>query len=102
MYFGVFAVGADISAGLLAFYETREKGLKASIAFKSFKAEFLKRAESDVLFICTAGKEIREMIANSMDECKRVNKMIQIQAICQNETVANMQIELSIKVKQNG
>lgn len=52
MYFGALAVGADTAAGIHAYYLGVEKKLKLSLAFKSCKAEFLKRAETDVTFVC--------------------------------------------------
>ena len=50
MYFGALAVGADLTSGIHAFYFSQELGYKISFAFKGMQAEFLKRAESDVIF----------------------------------------------------
>jgi hypothetical protein len=81
MYFGAMAVGADVAVGLHAFYLSELKKAKISLAFKSFNAEFLKRAESDVNFICEEGNKIIKMIEESKIEGKRVNEMIDVQAI---------------------
>ena len=99
MYFGAMAVGADVAVGLHAFYLSELKKAKISLAFKSFNAEFLKRAESDVNFICEEGNKIIKMIEESMIEGKRVNEMIDVQAInSSNEMVAKFTMELSLKV----
>lgn len=99
MYFGAMAVGADVAVGLHAFYLSELKKTKISLAFKSFNAEFLKRAESDVNFICEEGNKIIKMIEESMIEGKRVNEMIDVQAInSSNEMVAKFTMELSLKV----
>ena len=99
MYFGAMAVGADVAVGLHAFYLSELKKAKISLAFKSFNAEFLKRAESDVNFICEEGNKIIKMIEESKIEGKRVNKMIDVQAInSSNEMVAKFTMELSLKV----
>ncbi len=44
MYFGVLAVGADVTAGLHAFYFCDELNVRPSFAFKAMKSEFIKRA----------------------------------------------------------
>ena len=99
MYFGAMAVGADVAVGLHAFYLSELKKAKISLAFKSFNAEFLKRAESDVNFTCKEGDKINKMIEESKIEGKRVNEMIDVQAInSSNEMVAKFTMELSLKV----
>jgi hypothetical protein len=99
MYFGAMAVGADVAVGLHAFYLSELKKAKISLAFKSFNAEFLKRAETDVNFICEEGNKIIKMIEESKIEGKRVNEMIDVQAInSSNEMVAKFTMELSLKV----
>ena len=99
MYFGAMAVGADVAVGLHAFYLSELKKAKISLVFKSFNAEFLKRAESDVNFICEEGNKIIKMIEESKIEGKRVNEMIDVQAInSSNEMVAKFTMELSLKV----
>jgi hypothetical protein len=99
MYFGAMAVGADVAVGLHAFYLSELKKAKISLAFKSFNAEFLKRAESDVNFICEEGNKINKMIEESKIEGKRVNEMIDVEAMnSSNEMVAKFTMELSLKV----
>src|SRR5690554_5553858 len=61
MYFGSLAVGADMAAGLHAFYFAEESGVKVSFAFKAVKAEFLKRATSDVYFNSNEGQLVKQI-----------------------------------------
>jgi hypothetical protein len=99
MYFGAMAVGADVAAGLHAFYLSEITNCKISLAFKSFGAEFLKRAESDVIFTCEEGKKIATMIEKSRIEGKRMNELIEVIAFnSTNEIVAKFKMELSLKV----
>jgi len=99
MYFGAMAVGADVAAGIHAFYLSEVSKYKISLAFKSFRAEFLKRAESDIIFKCEEGKKISLMIEKSKIEGKRINEMIEVQAInSSSEIVATFSMELSLKV----
>ena len=102
MYFGALAVGADFAGGLHGFYHARQAGVKVSLAFKSFQAQFLKRPESHVYFICTMGQNVKDMIAESKKTGQRINKPILITA-CTNypqqpDDVASFTLELSLKV----
>jgi hypothetical protein len=99
MYFGALAVGADVAVGIHAFYLSEIKNYKISLAFKSFSAEFLKRAESDVIFMCEEGQKISNMIEKSKIEGKRINEIIEILAYnSKKEIVAKFSMELSLKV----
>ena len=50
------------------------------LLFKDFNADFLKRAEGDVHFICKDGKKITEMIEKVIESQKRVNQSIEVLA----------------------
>jgi acyl-coenzyme A thioesterase PaaI-like protein len=102
MYFGALAVGADVAGGMHGFYHAQKAGVNVSLAFKSFQAQFLRRPESDVFFVCTMGNKVKEMIVNSQTSGERQNQLLQIQAYTsypyQAEEVANFVLELSLKV----
>ena len=70
--------------------------------FKSFHAQFIKRPESDVHFVCTQGDEIKAMVEKSKASGERINKVIKVNAytnyLTQPELVAELSLELSIKV----
>ena len=65
MYFGALCIGADCAPGAFAMYLIRQQPARISMVFKDFQAEFLKRAEGDVHFICDQGKEIAELVAQA-------------------------------------
>ena len=102
MYFGALAVGADLAGGLHSFYHAKRANLKVSVAFKSFQAQFLRRPESDVYFVCEEGNRVKEMLLESKKSGERVNKPIQIRAFTDYlknpEEVATFSLELSVKV----
>ncbi len=102
MYFAALATGADLAGGLHGFYHARQANVKLSLAFKSFKAQFLKRAETDVYFICEMGNEVLAMITESKQSGLRINKAISVKAYTHypNEPieVASFVLELSLKV----
>lgn len=100
MYFGSLAVGADIAAGIHAFYFAEESGVKVSFAFKAVKAEFLKRATSDVYFNSSEGQLVKQAFDEAMETKERVNKWIKVEAKnTDNEIVAVFDMEISVKVQ---
>lgn len=101
MYFGSLAVGADIAAGLHAFYFAEQSGVKVSFAFKAVKAEFLKRATSTVTFSSNEGKIVQEVFNEAMESKERVNRWIHVEAKnTDHEIVATFEMEISVKVKE--
>ena len=100
MYFGALAVGADVAAGLHAFYFAESMGYKVSFAFKSFSGEFIKRAESDVIFKINQGELVRKAIEKSAQTGERMNQEIDVIATnVSNEEVATFKMIVSVKVK---
>jgi len=100
MYFGALAVGADVCGGVHAFYYAEKLNKKVSFAFKSMKAEFLKRAESDVIFECTEGITIGNIVRQSFESQERINHIVPVTARnSSGEIVAAFEMEISVKVK---
>ncbi|MEJ6799052.1 MAG: PaaI family thioesterase [Crocinitomicaceae bacterium] len=100
MYFGALAVGADTAAGIHAYYLGVEKGLNLSLAFKSCKAEFIKRAETDITFVCKEGRKITQQMETSQSTGERQNEDIFVEAFnTKKEIVATFVMTLSLKVK---
>ena len=80
MYFGALAVGADLVGGIHAFYYAEKTKAKISFAFKDLKADFLKRAESDVLFTTKDGLIIQEAMNKAIVENTRINQAVTVSA----------------------
>lgn len=100
MYFGALAVGADVTAGLHAFYFCDELNVRPSFAFKGMKAEFVKRAETDVVFNCNEGVVIREQVLQAIRTNERQNHWVKVTAKDLNgEVVALFEMEISVKIK---
>lgn len=99
MYFGALAVGADIASGIHVFYFSEIEGKKISFSFKGMKADFIKRAETDVVFESNEGQIIKSAIQESSETGERVNKTIRVNAIdLNNEVVATFEMIASLKV----
>jgi hypothetical protein len=100
VYFGALAIGADAVIGMLAIDKIKRSETKVNLIFKSFKAEFLKRAEGDTIFICDKGLEIDEMLQETLASGERVNRIIPAVACVNGEEVARFELELSLKASQ--
>lgn len=100
MYFGSLAVGADVAAGLHAYYFAENSGVKVSFAFKAVKAEFLKRAMTNVTFESKDGELVEDAFNNALRTKERINQWVKVEAKNDdNEIVAIFDMEISVKVK---
>ncbi|MDG1146992.1 MAG: DUF4442 domain-containing protein [Crocinitomicaceae bacterium] len=100
MYFGALAVGADVSAGIHAFYFSKKMKRPVSFAFKSMSAEFLKRAESDITFTSNQGAVVEAAMKSSAETGTRINKPVNVIATdSSGELVATFVLVVSVKVK---
>ena len=102
MYFGALSVGADITGGFLAMMCIQKSKRKVTLIFKDFRADFLKRAEGDVHFVCHEGGEISSLVAKTINSGQRENMIVHIDAIVpsiSNDIVAKFELTLSLKNK---
>ena len=101
MYFGALSIGADISGGFAAFYFIQKNNYKMSLIFKDFSAQFLKRAEEDVIFVCNQVDDIKRFIEKTNNSEKRNNMTVIISAFpkseINHEAVAEFKLTLSVK-----
>ena len=100
MYFGALAIGADLAAGLHAFYYAEQSSKKMSFAFKGVKAEFLMRGESNIVFVSNQGDVIQTAVQEALSSGERINKVIEVLAIDDvGNHVAKFEMIVSIKFK---
>lgn len=101
MYLGTLCMGADIAAGLIAFQLAREQGQRFSFIFKDLKAEFLKRAEDDVVFTNDDGAVIRDLLRRTTESGEREEATVRVVATVPaklgEEPVARFELTLSMK-----
>ena len=100
MYFGALSVGADITGGFLALPPIQKSKRKIVLVFKDFNAKFLKRAESDVHFICKDGKAVKDLVDLAIKKQERQNYKLNIIATTpkiSDDIVADVELTLSIK-----
>ena len=100
MYFGALSVGADITGGFLAMPPIQKSKRKIILVFKDFNAKFLKRAESDVHFICKDGQAVSDLVNTAIETGERQNYKLNITATTpkiSKDIVAEFELTLSIK-----
>ena len=98
MYFGALAVGADVAGGIHAFYYAKKMNKKISFAFKGMNAQFIKRAETDCIFVSNDGKKVEAAVLLSIKTQERVNETTKVIAYnLANEVVAEFEMIVSIK-----
>jgi acyl-coenzyme A thioesterase PaaI-like protein len=104
MYFGVLATGADLAGGLVAMNEIVKSNMPIALSFKDFHAEFLKRAEGDVHFVCNQVQELKSFVKEVSTSNERKNFKVIINAKVPSqgpELVARFELTLSLKKKDN-
>ena len=102
MYFGVLAVGADVTGGFLAMDPIMKSGRKVALIFKDFNADFIKRPEGDVHFYCNDGANIKNLVDKAIETGERHNYTMEIEAnvpSISNDVVARFKLTLSLKDK---
>lgn len=104
MYFGALAAGADCAGGFMAMNIIMRDKLPMNMVFKDFNAEFLRRAEGDVYFVCEDGREVKAMIDEAMATGDRHNMSVTVTAYVPTdrpqEPVARFVLTLSVKKRQ--
>jgi len=97
MYIGVLTVGADLACGMLGLYHINESGKNISLVFKDMKADFLKRPDQDVDFICHQGLEVKKMVEDTIETGDRQSIPLKIEAKCGENIVVEFILTLSLK-----
>lgn len=104
MYFGALVIGSELvvaAKAVQAIYESKEK---VDFVFKDFKAQFLKRAEGDVHFICEHGLEVEALVQKAIQSGERETQTFPGYAVVPskdpNEKVVTFEVTLSVKKKQ--
>ncbi len=103
MYFGALCAGADIAAGLCAFRAIREGHRKVVPIFKDLRADFLKRADGDVVFRSREGRRVAEAVRQADETGERVTLPVDVVATVPakygDEAVARFTLGLSVRRK---
>jgi acyl-coenzyme A thioesterase PaaI-like protein len=103
MYFGALCAGADIAAGLSAFRAIREGHGRVVPIFKDLRADFLKRADGDVVFRSREGRRVAEAVRQADESGERITLPVEVVATVPrkygDEPVARFTLGLSLRRK---
>lgn len=101
MYFGALCAGADLAGALTAMRRIEASGRRISLIFKDVRAQFLKRAEGDVIFSCEDGEAIAGLVQRTIESGEREERPVRIVATVPEklgpEPVAEFVLTLSLK-----
>jgi hypothetical protein len=80
-----------------------DSGEPIVFVFKDFQADFLKRAEGDVVFTCTEGPMLRDLVERARTSGKREEGTVHVVATAPDklgeEPVARFALTISLKKK---
>ncbi|HTN52733.1 MAG TPA: DUF4442 domain-containing protein [Anaeromyxobacter sp.] len=103
MYLGALVAGADLAAGLQAVRAMRDGHPDVRLVFADLRAEFLKRADGDVVFRSRDGRRVAEAVRRADATGERVTLPVEIVATVPRrygeEPVARFTLGLSLKRK---
>lgn len=103
MYVGVLCAGADLASGLNAARLIYGRHRKVKLSFKDLQAQFLKRADGDVVFRSRDGGRVRDAVERADATGERVTLPIEVVATVPSkygdEPVARFTMGLSLKRK---
>ena len=103
MYLGALLVGADLAGALHALRLIAGRHRKVRPVFKDVRAEFLKRADGDVVFRCGDGARVRQAMEDAAASGERVTIPVEVVATVPSrygeEPVAKFTLGLSVKQK---
>jgi acyl-coenzyme A thioesterase PaaI-like protein len=101
MYFGALCAGADLAGGLNAARLIYGRHRNVVLVFADLKAEFLKRADGDVVFRSRDGRRIAEAVRQADETGERVTIPVEVVATVPkkygDEPVARFTLGLSLK-----
>ncbi len=103
MYVGALCAGADLASGLNAFRVIRSGHPRVVPVFKDLQADFLKRADGDVLFRTRDGRRVAEIVRQADETGERFTVPVEVVATVPDkygdEPVARFTMGLSVRRK---
>lgn len=100
MYFGALAMGAELSIALKAVDEIAKSKKRIDFLFKDFHAEFGKRADGHVHFICDEADGVSDLIKQATTTSERLERQFKGYAIVPSkggEPIMNYTLTLTVK-----
>lgn len=99
MYFGALVIGAELSIAALAATKINEQKLRVDFIFKDFQAEFLRRADNDVLFVFDDAARAHALIDRAATTTERLEETFSGYACLVSSVDPIMRYRLTLSVK---
>ncbi|MCX7977497.1 MAG: DUF4442 domain-containing protein [Bdellovibrionaceae bacterium] len=102
MYFGCLSMGAELCIGVVGMQAIRKSGKRIDLLFKHFSAEFLRRAEGDVHFVCEEVQDIQKFVLAAAQSTDRSEKAFSGYAVVPEkgpEPVMRFSLVMSVKCR---
>ncbi len=101
MYFGALGIGAELSIAAAAVVAISESKQKIDFIFKDFSAQYLKRGDGHVHFICEEVAVVKSLIEEAKNSSERLERKLKGYAVVPstNPTEPIMHYELTLSVK---
>lgn len=99
MYFGALAMGAELSIALKAIQEIQKSKQRIDFIFQDFDAQFLKRADNHVHFICDEADGVAELIEQAKNSTERFHRKFAGYAVVEGSDEPVMKYHLTLSVK---
>lgn len=101
MYFGALGIGAELSIAAAAVVAITESKQKIDFVFKDYKADYLKRADGHVHFICEQIADVQALIEESKTNPNRIEKKLKgyavVPKVSATEPVMTYELTLSVR-----
>lgn len=106
MYFGALCAGADLAGGMPAARLITAKHRNVRLVFGEMRAEFLKRADGNVVFRSTDPRRVASLVHEAARTGERVSAPVEVVATVPSrygdEPVARFQMTISLKATGAG
>ncbi|MBM4371114.1 MAG: DUF4442 domain-containing protein [Deltaproteobacteria bacterium] len=103
MYFGALCAGADMAGGYAAMRHIQRSGRKVAFVFKDFRADFRRRAEGDVHFVCDQGRAMAALVERAIATGDRVEDSVRVVAVvpdgAADDPVAEFLLTISLRAR---
>lgn len=101
MYFGALGIGAELSIAAAAVVAITESKQKIDFVFKDYSAQYLKRADGHVHFICDEVDAVHALIEESKTTPERIERKLKgyavVPKISATEPVMTYELTLSVR-----
>lgn len=101
MYFGALGIGAELSIAAAAVVAITESKQKIDFVFKDYSAQYLKRADGHVHFICDEIAAVKSLIEESKTNPARIERKLKGYAVVPKVSPTDpvMTYELTLSVR---